>query len=353
MAAFETQGRFIKSRYGEQGIESEDASTQLAIARRARAVHDNTMHNELIAAGADGDAACLAQDRSVAERRFPAAARGAAIQHARVIGCSRPYGCSCSCSRSRTDSRILLSLHREARTIRSCCSAAAPASPCRPRDATTVRFTVGPQAETAGIVPGDHILAIYGLPLPPSMPVNEETLAEHANDPAYIAMGNLLFGTDESEVPLTVRDPRRPRPRRDRHYERAPHRRAARRRFGISPRLLSFIDLLHVLAYPFLLWAAWLLHRRNSSDVVSSIFSLAVLLNIAAEQPSSVFLATIGVPRRSTSRSTISGTSSSSPGSCCSRTAICRGGASGIMPAFPCCFFLHGHDLREPLSSCS
>jgi hypothetical protein len=26
MAAFETQGRFIQSRYGEQGIESEDAS---------------------------------------------------------------------------------------------------------------------------------------------------------------------------------------------------------------------------------------------------------------------------------------------------------------------------------------
>ena len=27
MAAFETQGRFIKSRYGEQGIESEETST--------------------------------------------------------------------------------------------------------------------------------------------------------------------------------------------------------------------------------------------------------------------------------------------------------------------------------------
>jgi hypothetical protein len=27
LAAFETQGRFIKSRYGEQGIESEDASS--------------------------------------------------------------------------------------------------------------------------------------------------------------------------------------------------------------------------------------------------------------------------------------------------------------------------------------
>ena len=39
------------------------------------------------------------------------------------------------------------------------------------------------------------------------MPVNEEALAEHANDPAYIALGNLLFGTDAAEVPLTVRDP--------------------------------------------------------------------------------------------------------------------------------------------------
>src|SRR6476659_1454749 len=43
-----------------------------------------------------------------------------------------------------------------------------------PRDATVVRFTVGPQAERAGIVPGDKITAIYGLALPPSMPVNEE-----------------------------------------------------------------------------------------------------------------------------------------------------------------------------------
>src|SRR6185312_14101958 len=34
-----------------------------------------------------------------------------------------------------------------------------------PRDATVVRFTVGPGAEKAGIVAGDKILAIYGLPL--------------------------------------------------------------------------------------------------------------------------------------------------------------------------------------------
>src|SRR6478609_11796133 len=76
-----------------------------------------------------------------------------------------------------------------------------------PRDGTVVRFTVGPQAQTAGIVAGDKITAIYGLPLPPSMPVNEEALAQHANDPAYIALGNLLFGTDAAEVPLTIQDP--------------------------------------------------------------------------------------------------------------------------------------------------
>src|SRR5947199_6738674 len=76
-----------------------------------------------------------------------------------------------------------------------------------PSDATMVRFTVGPQSAAAGVVAGDHIVAIYGLPLPPSMPVNERALAEHANDPAYIALGNLLFGTDNADVPLTVRDP--------------------------------------------------------------------------------------------------------------------------------------------------
>lgn len=165
-----------------------------------------------------------------------------------------------------------------------------------PRDATVVRFTVGPEAETAGIVPGDHIVAVYGLPLPKTMPVNEEALAAHANDPAYIAMGNVLFGTDQSQVPLTVRDP-------DGHVRDVTvttgehHIDAGAKAIGISPRWLSFIDLLQVLFYPFLLWAAWLLHRRNSRDVVSSLLSLAVLLSIAAEQPSSVFLATIGIPR--------------------------------------------------------
>jgi hypothetical protein len=165
-----------------------------------------------------------------------------------------------------------------------------------PSDATMVRFTVGPQAAGAGIVAGDKIVAIYGLPLPARMPVNEEMLAEHANDPAYITLGNLLFGTDSAEVPLTIRDPNgRIRDvtvvTGDNHID------AGARALGVSTKWLSFIDLLHVLAYPFLLWAAWLLHHRNPRDAVSSVLSLAVLMTIGAEQPSATLLAYAGVPR--------------------------------------------------------
>lgn len=164
------------------------------------------------------------------------------------------------------------------------------------RDATLVRFAVGPQSEKAGIVPGDHIAAIYGFEMPRRMPFDEKTLVEHGNDPAYIAMGNLLNGSDQAEIPLTVRDPDG-RTREITVITGEQHIDAGAEALGISPRWLSFIDLLPVLAYPFLLWAAWLLHNRNSRDTVSSIFSLAVLLTIGAEQPSSVFLATVGVPR--------------------------------------------------------
>ena len=166
-----------------------------------------------------------------------------------------------------------------------------------PRDATVVRFTVGPQAQNEGIVPGDKITAIYGLALPPKMPVNEQVLAERANDPAYIALGNLLYGTDSADIPLTVRDPNG-RVRDVTVTTGEQHIDAGARALGISPKWLSFIDLLHVLAYPFLLWAAWLLHHRNSRDAVSSVLSLAVLLTMAAEQPSSIFLAHVGVPLR-------------------------------------------------------
>jgi hypothetical protein len=165
-----------------------------------------------------------------------------------------------------------------------------------PKDATKVRFVVGEQAQAAGIRPGDKIVAIYGLPLPPVMPMNEQAIAQHADDPAYLTMGNLLFGNDVSEVPLTVRGTDG-RTRDVTVTTGEQHIDAGARALGISPKLLSFIDLLHMISYPFLLWAAWILHRRNSRDVVSSILSLAVLLTIGAEQPSSVFLANAGVPR--------------------------------------------------------
>jgi hypothetical protein len=128
------------------------------------------------------------------------------------------------------------------------------------------------------------------------MPINEQALAAHAEDPAYIAMGNLLFGSDSSEVPLTIRHA-------DGRVQDVvvttgeDHINAAAKALGFSPKLLSFIDLLPVLAYPFLLWAAWMLHRRNSRDVVSSVLSLAVLLTMAAELPSALFLSHVGVPR--------------------------------------------------------
>src|SRR3954447_10812167 len=73
-----------------------------------------------------------------------------------------------------------------------------------PKDATRIRFTVGPQVAKQGVRPGDKIVAVYGLPLPNVMPITEEALAEHSEDPAYIAMGNVLFGTDTAEIPLTV-----------------------------------------------------------------------------------------------------------------------------------------------------
>ena len=165
-----------------------------------------------------------------------------------------------------------------------------------PNDATKIRFTVGTDSPAAGLRAGDDIVAIYGLPLPQVMSVNDDSLAEHAEDPAYIAMGNLLYGTDNSEVPLTVRG----KDGQTREVVIATgeqHIDEAATKLGVGPKLLSFVDVLHVIFYPFLLWAAWILHRRNARDVVSSVLSLAVLLTIGAEQPSSTFLAAVGLPR--------------------------------------------------------
>jgi hypothetical protein len=165
-----------------------------------------------------------------------------------------------------------------------------------PQDATRVRFTVGPDSRAAGLRKGDHIIAIYGLPLPSRMPMWEQTIAAHSDDPAYIAMGNLLFGTDSLPFPLTVRS------LNGRVHDvtvttSESHINDGARRLGVPPMLLSFIDVVHVIFYPFLIWAAWILHRRNSRDAVSSILSLAILLMIGSELPSSTFLTSVGVSR--------------------------------------------------------
>jgi hypothetical protein len=165
-----------------------------------------------------------------------------------------------------------------------------------PADATRIRFTIGPDARQAGIRAGDHIIAIYGLPLPDRMPFTEQAIAIHGNDAAYVAMGNLLTGTDKLPFPLTVRST-------DGSVHDVTvttgenHINNAAREAGFSPTVLSFIDVVHVIFYPFLIWAAWILHRRNAKDAVSSILSFAILLMIGSELPSSAFLAHVGVPR--------------------------------------------------------
>ncbi len=166
-----------------------------------------------------------------------------------------------------------------------------------PNDATKVRFLVGPAAAKAGLRKGDDIIAIYGLPMPSKMPITEQALAAHAEDPAYVAMGNMLFGTDQLPFPLTVRSLDGKVhdvtvTTNERHID------EAAQRIGVPPVLLSFIDVVHVIFYPFLIWAAWILHRRNSRDAVSSILSLAILLTIGTELPSSAYLASVGVPRQ-------------------------------------------------------
>jgi hypothetical protein len=165
-----------------------------------------------------------------------------------------------------------------------------------PQDATRVRFVVGPDAAKAGLRKGDHIVAIYGLPLPDKMPVTERVLSAKADDPAYIAMGNLLFGTDQLPFPLTVHSADG-RVHDVTIVTSEHHIDAASREDGVPPILLNFIDVVHVVFYPFLIWAAWILHRRNARDAVSSVLSLAILLMIGSELPSSNLLMSIGVPR--------------------------------------------------------
>ena len=158
-------------------------------------------------------------------------------------------------------------------------------------DLTRVRFPVGTHAADAGVRPGDDIIAIDGLEVADVVPVSRRGRASpnDATETDYVLFSPILEGTDESEYTFRLRS----RDGAERNYRvklGEQHIAGAAGRFGLPPALLSVVDLLHLITYPFLLFAAWILHRRKPEDLISSVLSLAILLTIAAEQPSAGFL---------------------------------------------------------------
>ena len=158
-------------------------------------------------------------------------------------------------------------------------------------DLTRVRFPIGAEARAAGVRPGDDIIAIDGLEVAAVVPISRRGRARpnDATETDYVLFSLILEGVDESEYTFRLRSTEGS----ERDYRvklGEQHIGQAAGRFGLSPALLSVIDLLHLITYPFLLFAAWILHRRKPEDLISSVLSLAILLTIAAEQPSAAFL---------------------------------------------------------------
>ena len=158
-------------------------------------------------------------------------------------------------------------------------------------DLTRVRFPIGAEARAAGVRPGDDIVAIDGLEVSDVVPISRRgrARANDATETDYVLFSPILEGVDESEYSFRLRST--DGSERDYRVQLGEqHIGQAAGRFGLSPALLSVIDLLHLITYPFLLFAAWILHRRKPEDLISSVLSLAILLTIAAEQPSAAFL---------------------------------------------------------------
>ena len=158
-------------------------------------------------------------------------------------------------------------------------------------DLTQVRFPVGAAARAAGVQPGDEIIAINSVPLAKVVPISEWGVARpnDATDSDYAAFSPVIEGIEPVDLDFTLRSTDGAE-RRFTVRTSEQHIEQDARRLGLSPTVLSVVDLLHVITYPFLLFAAWLLHRRKREDLVSSILSLAILLTIASEQPSAAFL---------------------------------------------------------------
>ena len=158
-------------------------------------------------------------------------------------------------------------------------------------DLTRVRFPVGSAATAAGIVPGDDIIAIEGLPISNVVPLDprDSKGRNHPTETDYALFAPILQGSEPMDLNLTLRSPSgETRDLKVRTGEQ--HIEQAARSRGLSPSLLKVVDLFHVLTYPFLLFAAWVLHRRKREDLISSVLSLAILLTMGSEQPSATFL---------------------------------------------------------------
>src|SRR5688500_16259969 len=159
-------------------------------------------------------------------------------------------------------------------------------------DLTRIRFPVGRAAAAAGIRPGDEIVAIDTIPVSRQvvLPGSPAAAGGAGTETDQLLFGDLLSGTEDRDVTLTLRSPD------GREHEVSlrtgeVHIAEGARALGVAAGLLGFIDLIHLLTYPFLLIAASLLFRRKREDVVSSGISPAILLTMATEQPSATFLA--------------------------------------------------------------
>lgn len=158
-------------------------------------------------------------------------------------------------------------------------------------DLTRVRYPVGTEARRLGIRPGDDIVAVDTIPVSEVVPMPGTAAARgsRATETDLALFGDLLQGEQSRDVQLALRggDGRT----RDVVVTTGEaHIEGGAQRLGLSPRLLGAADLIHLLTYPFLLVSAWVLYRRKIHDVVSSLLSLAILLTLAAEQPSAAFL---------------------------------------------------------------
>jgi hypothetical protein len=163
-------------------------------------------------------------------------------------------------------------------------------------DLTRIRFPVGPKTTAAGVKAGDDIQAIDGIAVSQVVPL-AALEGETANPMDQAAFAGILYGTEDAPTELTLRAADgKVRTLRVTASER--HIEAGARALHVSSWMLAVIDLLHLLTYPFLLAAAWMLYRRCPHDAVSTLLSFAILLTMAGEQPSASFLnLRAGVPQ--------------------------------------------------------